>query len=114
MRKRYRLPASTWCCGHPSMTDCTQWFFCSLCSLCQEVRTAEAFDVIDDNFYHKMQERQQSPGHKDRSSTPEVLLNPVPASQIHPHTHSDAGRIGQSESTQHTVLNPPLTQIAES
>lgn len=113
MRKRFRLPASTWCCGQPSLTDCTQWFFCSLCSLCQEVRTAETFHVIDDKFYHKEQARPQSPGYEDQTPSPEVLLTPVPASQIQPHLDTDLGKINHSEPTQFTTLTPPPTQHVE-
>ncbi|KAG0580519.1 hypothetical protein M758_4G181600 [Ceratodon purpureus] len=113
MRKRYHLPASTWCCGQPNMTDCTQWFFCSLCSLCQEVRTAEAFHVIDDKFYHKEHPMPHSPGYDGKSPAPDVLLNPVPASQMQPNLESDVGKINQSEPTQRTTLTPPPTQSVE-
>ncbi|KAJ7569520.1 hypothetical protein O6H91_01G082000 [Diphasiastrum complanatum] len=51
MRKTFNLPAQRWCCNQPEMTDCTQWLFCSLCSLCQEVRTAEYYQVKDEKFY---------------------------------------------------------------
>lgn len=114
MRKRFHLPASTWCCGQPNMTDCTQWFFCSLCSLCQEVRTAEAFHVIDDKFYHKEQARPQSPGYGVKTPAPNVLLNPVPASQIQPHLEMDVEKIHHSEPTPRTTLTPPPPQHVES
>lgn len=51
MRETFNLPASTWCFRNPRLTDCTQWLFCSICSLCQEVRTAESYDIRDDKFY---------------------------------------------------------------
>ncbi|KAJ7527596.1 hypothetical protein O6H91_16G062300 [Diphasiastrum complanatum] len=51
MRETFNLPAKTWCCNEPNMTDCTQWMFCSVCSLCQEVRTAEYYQVKDEKFY---------------------------------------------------------------
>lgn len=114
MRKRFRLPASRWCCGQPNMTDCTQWFFCSLCSLCQEVRTAEAFHVIDDKFYHKEQPMPSSPGYEGKTPAPDVLLNPVPASQIQPHLETHVEKINHSEPTQPTRLTPPPTQYVES
>ncbi|KAJ7570624.1 hypothetical protein O6H91_01G129000 [Diphasiastrum complanatum] len=51
MLETFDLPAQTWCCNEPNMTDCTQWMFCSVCSLCQEVRTAEYYQVKDEKFY---------------------------------------------------------------
>jgi Cys-rich protein (TIGR01571 family) len=113
VRRRFNLPASTWCCGQPNMTDCTQWFFCSLCSLCQEVRTAEAFHVIDDKFYHKEQPKPHSPGYEGKSPAPDVLLNPVPAPQMQPNLDSNVGKINQSEPAQRTTLTPPPTQSVE-
>jgi Cys-rich protein (TIGR01571 family) len=107
MRQRYNLPSKTWCCGQPNMTDCTQWLFCSCCSLCQEVRTAEAFDVIDDKFYARSQARAESPGHE--SAHQSVLLNPVPASSIQPTTPVRINDTGHS-SEQQTTLTPPPAQ----
>ncbi|KAL3696861.1 hypothetical protein R1sor_010937 [Riccia sorocarpa] len=51
MRERYKLPPNKCCCGHANVTDCAQWMFCPLCSLCQEVRTAEYYEVRDDKFF---------------------------------------------------------------
>lgn len=114
IRKRFHLPGSTWCCGQPNMTDCTQWFFCSLCSLCQEVRTAEAFNVVDDKFYHKEHPRPHSPGHEDKTKpAPDVLLNPVPASEVKPHFETDVEKLHHPERTQQTILTPPPTQHVE-
>eukprot|EP00897_Mesotaenium_endlicherianum_P000454 jgi/Mesen1/10409/ME000081S09801 len=45
MREAYRLPASSCCCGHGKATDCATWLFCPLCALCQEVRTAEHYEI---------------------------------------------------------------------
>lgn len=113
MRNRFHLPASRWCCGQPNMTDCTQWFFCSLCSLCQEVRTAESYHVMDDKFYHREQPRSRSPGYDDKSLAPDVLLNPVPASQMQPNRYTELGKMNQTESTQRATLTPPPTQSVE-
>lgn len=51
MRHAYGLPKSRWCCGQPKATDLATWFFCPCCALCQEVRTAEAYDIVDRSFY---------------------------------------------------------------
>lgn len=53
MRKRFNLPANYLCCGKPAVTDCAQWLFCCWCSLAQEVRTADFYDVMQDKFCRK-------------------------------------------------------------
>ncbi|KAJ8650836.1 hypothetical protein MRB53_003859 [Persea americana] len=53
MRKRFNLPENNFCCGYPSLTDCAQWLCCSMCSLAQEVRTGDFYDVVDDRLYRK-------------------------------------------------------------
>jgi Cys-rich protein (TIGR01571 family) len=51
MRKRFKLPGNPCCCGQPSVTDCIQWQFCWACSLAQEVRTGNFYDIGDEMFY---------------------------------------------------------------
>eukprot|EP00262_Sarcandra_glabra_P002011 TRINITY_DN12236_c0_g1_i1.p1 TRINITY_DN12236_c0_g1~~TRINITY_DN12236_c0_g1_i1.p1 ORF type:complete len:309 (-),score=57.40 TRINITY_DN12236_c0_g1_i1:78-875(-) len=53
MRKRFNLPANDFCCGNPAVTDCAQWLFCCPCSLSQEVRTGNFYDVEEDRLYRK-------------------------------------------------------------
>ncbi|GMN31981.1 hypothetical protein TIFTF001_049740 [Ficus carica] len=53
MRKRFNLPANHLCCGKPAVTDCAQWLFCCWCSLAQEVRTADFYDMMQDKFCRK-------------------------------------------------------------
>ncbi|KAI3748894.1 hypothetical protein L6452_12308 [Arctium lappa] len=53
MRKRFNLPASDICCGKPAVTDCALWLFCCWCSLAQEVRTGNSYDIVEDKFYKK-------------------------------------------------------------
>ncbi|KAJ8769412.1 hypothetical protein K2173_002902 [Erythroxylum novogranatense] len=48
MRKRFNLPAYTFCFGQPSASDCTLWLCCCWCSLAQEVRTGNSYDVVAD------------------------------------------------------------------
>lgn len=54
MRKRFKLPASTFCCGSASLTDYFQWMFCWACSLAQEVRTGNFYDIEDDSLYRRL------------------------------------------------------------
>lgn len=53
MRKRYNLPPSHSCCGKPAINDCALWLFCCWCSLAQEVRTGNSYDIVEDKFYKK-------------------------------------------------------------
>ncbi|XP_068668889.1 uncharacterized protein [Aristolochia californica] len=53
MRKRFKLPANDFCFGYPAVTDCAQWLCCCMCSLAQEVRTADFYDIEEDKLYRK-------------------------------------------------------------
>lgn len=49
MRTTYKLPASRWACGSAGMTDVLLWIPCACCALCQEVRTADQYDIAMDS-----------------------------------------------------------------
>ncbi|XP_047340844.1 uncharacterized protein LOC124944589 [Impatiens glandulifera] len=53
MRKRFHLPSYSFCCGKPAIADCALWLCCCWCSLAQEVRTGNAYDIMEDKFCHK-------------------------------------------------------------
>uniref|UniRef100_A0A2P2LPX7 Uncharacterized protein MANES_10G006700 n=1 Tax=Rhizophora mucronata TaxID=61149 RepID=A0A2P2LPX7_RHIMU len=53
MRKRFNLPAYTFCFGKPSISDCSLWLCCCWCSLAQEVRTGNSNDIVEDKFFLK-------------------------------------------------------------
>lgn len=57
MRKRFNLPPYKFCCGKPAVTDCALWLFCCWCSLSQEVRTGNAYDIVEDKFCKKKGEQ---------------------------------------------------------
>lgn len=59
MRKKFRLPASRWCLGSAALTDAAIWLFCCWCAICQEVRTAEYYDIGDNIFYEKSEEERR-------------------------------------------------------
>lgn len=61
MRKRFNLPANNTCCGKPAIADCTQWLFCCWCSLAQEVRTADFYDIVEDKFCRKQMYESNQP-----------------------------------------------------
>lgn len=53
MRKRFNLPEYAFCFGEPSFSDCTLWLCCCWCSLAQEVRTGNSYDVVEDKLCRK-------------------------------------------------------------
>lgn len=53
MRKRFNLPAYNFCCGEPAVADCTLWLCCCWCSLAQEVRTGNSYEIVEDHFCRK-------------------------------------------------------------
>lgn len=55
MRKRFGLPPNNLCCGKPALTDCFQWLCCYACSLAQEVRTADYYDIVEGKFHIKQE-----------------------------------------------------------
>lgn len=67
IRKRFNLPANNFCCGLPAVTDCVQWLFCCWCSLAQEVRTGDYYEIVDKKFCLK---KINDPEHPDLSPLP--------------------------------------------
>jgi Cys-rich protein (TIGR01571 family) len=53
MRRRFNLPGSKFCLGKEDLTDCFQWLCCCFCSLAQEVRTGDFYDVVENKLYYK-------------------------------------------------------------
>ncbi|KAJ6804683.1 uncharacterized protein M6B38_184240 [Iris pallida] len=84
MRRKFGLPGSDFCCGSAALTDYFQWMFCWPCSLAQEVRTGNFYDVEDDSLCRKLldidEEERQMPGEDGGSGTaersvPELLIS---------------------------------------
>lgn len=84
MRETYGLPAETWCCGQPTLSDLAQWLMCSCCSLCQEVRTAEAFHIVNNRFYVKAESSviSSEPDREEDLSASSSSLQPLPVSSV--------------------------------
>ncbi|KAF8402162.1 hypothetical protein HHK36_013114 [Tetracentron sinense] len=53
MRKRFNLPPNNFCFGKPAVADCAQWLCCCWCSLAQEVRTGDFYDIVENKFCRK-------------------------------------------------------------
>lgn len=56
MRKRFKLPSYKFCFGNAAVADCTLWLFCCWCSLAQEVRTADSYEIVEDKFCQRVQQ----------------------------------------------------------
>jgi Cys-rich protein (TIGR01571 family) len=93
MREKFKLPSNSICCGKPAFTDCFQWLFCPLCSLCQEVRTAEFYDIKDDKFYIRNAVLPTSP--------PPGLASP----------HTPAATLGAVKETQEPMAEMNLVDV---
>lgn len=92
MRKRFNLPANNSCCGKPAIADCAQWLFCCWCSLAQEVRTADNYDIVEDKFFRKQ---------TDENS--QLTLSPLP--------REDGSAQFRSSQTSLTGNNPGFLRI---
>ncbi|CAD6333529.1 unnamed protein product [Miscanthus lutarioriparius] len=67
MRKRFNLPENNFCCHNPDASDCFQWLFCCSCSLAQEVRTADYYDITEDKSHIG----------QVNGETPRVMMSPL-------------------------------------
>lgn len=120
IRERYKLPAHPWCCNQPKTSDCFQWLFCSFCSLCQEVRTAEAYDVRNDKFFARSFEAHSPGSNAPQSFAASTLeMHPLPGS---PMVHIKDRDLLSGEQTNSqvparpvdlTILFPPPAQTVD-
>ena len=53
MRTTYKLPPYKWACGSAGMTDLCLWLLCPCCSLCQEIRTADQYEIAVESSKRK-------------------------------------------------------------
>ncbi|KAJ0975533.1 hypothetical protein J5N97_017498 [Dioscorea zingiberensis] len=100
MRKRFKLPRNTFCCGSGSMTDYMQWLFCWSCSLAQEVRTGNFYDVEDDGLYRRLMSGDLSALIQEGTKSPfrrSFTSSPIPVSSM-AMTPSSAAIIGECSS----------------
>lgn len=102
MRKRYNLPGNTFCCGRPALTDCFQWLCCCSCSLAQEVRTADYYDIVEDKFYSKQM-----------GDDAQIVLSPLPREdgstkfKSSPTSHPMSWTLGHSSTSLFRMENSP-------
>ncbi|XP_022153952.1 uncharacterized protein LOC111021340 [Momordica charantia] len=85
MRKRYNLPAYNFCFGKPAVADCSLWLFCCWCTLAQEARTGNSYDIVQEKFCRKQAETDESNealGEDDKSGARSPLANASSPSKI--------------------------------
>ncbi|KAG0556949.1 hypothetical protein KC19_11G090000 [Ceratodon purpureus] len=112
IRERYKLPSHPWCCKQPKTSDCFQWLFCPFCSLCQEVRTAEAYDVRNDRFFvRSIAHAHTSGGGNSPVST--LDIHPLPGSPMVHIKDRDLSPGEQAGSVDLTILFPPPAQTVD-
>lgn len=89
MRKRYNLPPYKFCCSKPAITDCALWLFCCWCSLAQEVRTGNSYDIMEEKFCIK-----------ERDNGEQAPISPLPNEdrvfELRSGSGSPAGNISSS------------------
>ncbi|KAL5976540.1 hypothetical protein ACLOJK_020873 [Asimina triloba] len=99
MRKRFNLPGNDFCCGNPAVTDCTQWLCCCMCSLAQEVRTGDFYDIEEDKLYRRQagscDQPTLSPLHREDGSP---LFRSSPSSLFLENTSPSRPKAGSSPS----------------
>lgn len=61
IRKRFNLPSYSFCYCKPAVTDFAVWMFCCWCTLAQEVRTANSYDIVEDKLCLKKTDETMTP-----------------------------------------------------
>ncbi|GAU29433.1 hypothetical protein TSUD_150030 [Trifolium subterraneum] len=69
MRKRFNLPSYDFCFGKPSVSDCALWLCCCWCSLAQEARTGNSYDLLEDKLCMKEIDREDVVSTKSGTSS---------------------------------------------
>lgn len=113
MRKRFNLPPDNSCCGKPAVTDCALWLFCCFCSLAQEVRTGNSYDIVEDKFYRKRgEELPMSPMPREngefqfRSDSSSPFWNsPSPSHNMNPNSPSPSRFINKEYNSPRAKLS---------
>ena len=112
MRRRFGLPGSGFCCGRPDVTDCFQWLCCCPCALAQEVRTADAYDIV----HHRMVSRRR-PGdgddqEEDASSSSRVQMQqPLRFAGVFASDHGGVTNTNSNSDTSNTSTTPPALPV---
>lgn len=103
MRERFKLGGDGFCCGSETAADYLRWLFCCCCSLAQEVRTGNFYEVEDGRFY-----RRDLGGEDDELG---LLLCPLPRERK-ASSESSSVRLGAWNSVT-GIKMAPLPQLIE-
>lgn len=95
MRKRFNLPAYEFCFGKPSFSDCTLWLCCCWCSLAQEARTGNSYDILEDKLSMKEIDS------RDQSSATEDVVS------------AKSGSSSSLERGKDGTMNPPIALVVQ-
>ena len=99
MRKRFNLPAYKFCFGKPSLSDCTLWLCCCWCSLAQEARTGNSYDLLEDKLSMKENDT------RDQSSVSSLSREDVVSSKSDTSSSLERGKDG--------TMNPPIALLMQ-
>lgn len=99
MRKRFNLPAYEFCFGKPSLSDCTLWLCCCWCSLAQETRTGNSYDLLEDKLSTKEIDT------RDQSSVSSLAREDVVSSKSGSSSSLERGKDG--------AMNPPIALLMQ-
>ncbi|KAJ0266355.1 Uncharacterized protein HA466_0003760 [Hirschfeldia incana] len=102
MRKRFKLPSYDFCCGRPSIADCTLWLFCCWCSLAQEVRTANAYEIVEDKLCKRREEVMIKVDDEDGVMDPSCLPEKMKTTSL-----ASSSSLRQSKLKGDEALSPP-------
>ncbi|WOL18001.1 hypothetical protein Cni_G26794 [Canna indica] len=125
MRKKFKLTASPFCCGYPAMTDFMQWLFCWSCSLAQEVRTGNFYDIEENILHSKEREEEESsklqplpregelgPMIESNTSAKEKCSTPPQAKGVAKHDGSGCVRMNVEEEKDE-LMRPPRQPLIQ-
>lgn len=119
MRKRYNLPTYDFCFGKPAVSDCALWLCCCWCTLAQEVRTGDAYHIVDDKFFSKelntVDQQPISPLRREGvASTKSGTSSPLGANTSSPSTFKPSSPLSSSSFyTEHHSPDGPLSTLKE-
>ncbi|CAE6087048.1 unnamed protein product [Arabidopsis arenosa] len=119
MRKRFKLPGYNFCCGRPAIADCTLWLFCCWCSLAQEVRTANSYEIVEDKFCKRREENSKideavvsslprEDGVFDPSCSPKKMTTAIASSSLSPSRQKYETCLGDKSDEALSPPSPPF------
>lgn len=113
MRKRFNLPGSRFCFGKEDLTDCFQWLCCCYCSLAQEVRTGDFYDVVEDKLYYKEMDSVtgSGPSTNQAGAMEESSMRPLRFSGAFVPGWQSSERGSQRETT--SATEPPFVTVMQ-